>query len=154
MVGKQTCKAENACVTNVMDGILTMGCLDSVMHWDNIGLCFSAPRKDLSACSYDPENRTGFNRWGVGMCCCRSDSCNELPPEWLALPKWRFRWRALSIFSIVFSISSIGFFFWGKIEGQTTLKKEKKVQCSFPVFFETSEHHFSTLRKVKPIPWR
>ncbi|KAK6021378.1 hypothetical protein OSTOST_12949, partial [Ostertagia ostertagi] len=120
----------DACVTNVFEGFLTMGCFDSERHWDNIALCFSAPHNSVSACSYDPETRAGFNSWGKGMCCCREENCNKLPPEWLALPMWRFRCRALSIFITVFTVCSIGFFFWGKIEGERTLKKEKKVRQS------------------------
>ncbi|XGW02462.1 hypothetical protein V3C99_014475 [Haemonchus contortus] len=133
MLGKEICKAENACVTNVMNGILTMGCLDSIAHWDNIALCFSAPTRGQSACSYNPETRAGFNRWGVGMCCCREDSCNKLPPEWLALSKGRYFWRTLSIFTLIFTIFATGFFIWGKMEGENSLKGEKKRKKSLKI---------------------
>lgn len=128
MLGEEECTNEEACVTDVSDGILSMGCLNSTKHWENIFLCFAAPSPNITtlSCSYDPETLAGFNRWGVGMCCCREEKCNELPPEWLSLPMWRFRYRVLSIFLIVFTVFSVVFFYWGKIEAQNTLEKEKK----------------------------
>ncbi|KAL6741146.1 hypothetical protein Aduo_014429 [Ancylostoma duodenale] len=54
LLTSQRCQNEGACVTQVLDGYLTMGCLDSVKHWEHIALCFRAHSRK-TACSYDQD---------------------------------------------------------------------------------------------------
>ncbi|WKY10582.1 hypothetical protein Q1695_002722 [Nippostrongylus brasiliensis] len=126
MLSEEACRGEDACVTNVDDGVLSMGCLDVVKHWEYILLCFKAPDNKTTICSYDPKTRDGFDHWGTGMCCCRQEMCNELPPEWLALPKWRARYRAICVHVVFFTLCSIVFIIWGKIEAYFKSKHEKR----------------------------
>ncbi|KAK6754824.1 hypothetical protein RB195_013670 [Necator americanus] len=125
MVGLEHCKNDSACVTQVQDGWLTMGCLDSVKHWRHISLCFRVPSRE-TACSYNQNTRMGFSRWGTGFCCCRSEVCNQLPPEWLALSRWRFRWRVFSNFLIVTTIFSLSYFIYGISEARNVKIQEKR----------------------------
>ncbi|KAJ1366030.1 hypothetical protein KIN20_026542 [Parelaphostrongylus tenuis] len=107
------------------DGRLTMGCLDAVKQWDYIAVCFSTPGNE-TGCSYNPRTKAAFDQWGAGMCCCRTEKCNQLPPHWLALSKWHFRWRIFASFIIVFTFLSVIFFVVGFIEGTRTSIQEKK----------------------------
>ncbi|RCN50600.1 hypothetical protein ANCCAN_03213 [Ancylostoma caninum] len=66
MLTSQRCQNEDACITQVLDGYLTMGCLDSVKHWEHIAQCFRVPSRK-TACSYDqgvsfffPKKRHGW----------------------------------------------------------------------------------------------
>ncbi|CAJ0592155.1 unnamed protein product [Cylicocyclus nassatus] len=104
-----------------------MGCFDSVKHWDHIALCFAKPDTE-TGCSYDKMTRLGFDNWGTGFCCCRSEKCNQLPPEWLALSSWRLRWRICSNFLIMATVFSFAFYGYGLLESQSrkTLGKKKK----------------------------
>ncbi|CAJ0592164.1 unnamed protein product [Cylicocyclus nassatus] len=128
LVRTENCRNDHACFTSVKDGRLTMGCFDSVKHWDHIALCFAKPDTE-TGCSYDKMTRLGFDNWGTGFCCCRSEKCNQLPPEWLALSSWRLRWRICSNFLIVATVFSFAFYGYGLLESQsrkTLGKKEKR----------------------------
>ncbi|EYC08091.1 hypothetical protein Y032_0067g116 [Ancylostoma ceylanicum] len=94
----------------------------------------------------------GFKRWGTGFCCCRSEKCNRLPPEWvtemshcteirvksylyrfqLALSLWHFRWRVFSNFMIMVTFFSIVYFIYGIFEARNLeiqeVKKKRKRQ--------------------------
>ncbi|KJH50346.1 hypothetical protein DICVIV_03540 [Dictyocaulus viviparus] len=102
-----------------------MGCFNALEQWKYVILCFKT-FKNETACSYNVETREGFDHWGFGVCCCRSEKCNQLPPDWLCLPRWNSWWRVFSNFLILFSFLSLLFFTIGCCEGTYTSRQELK----------------------------
>ncbi|KHJ80695.1 hypothetical protein OESDEN_19626 [Oesophagostomum dentatum] len=107
-----------------------MGCFNATEHWDYIELCFKSSGREI-ACSYDQYTRMGFDTWGTAFCCCRGERCNQLPPEWLTLSTWGFRWRICSIFLLVITVTSFAYFSYGIFEARNARSQERRVRCLF-----------------------